>query len=312
MQIVEYPLKEKINIPKCVLALGFFDGVHLAHRDLLSRASKAADERGLAFGVFTFGSGGAIKSDAPRLYDDGEKAEMFSTLGADFTVIADFGAISGASPEEFVKNILARDLNCALCVAGFNFRFGRGAKGNSDTLTSLMQECDGDTLILDEITLDGTTLSATLIRGLIAEGKIEAANRCLGAPYYIKGRVSHGRRDGRKLGFPTVNINIEEGRIIPRFGVYRTAVVIDGVIYSGVSNVGTCPTFNGSDVRLETHIIGYEGDLYEREMCIYLLGFLRDERKFGSVEELSAQIDFDKTRAINENGEITWQELGLR
>lgn len=312
MQIIEYPLKEKLNIPKCVLALGFFDGVHLAHRDLLTKAKEIAAERGLAFGIFTFGSGGAIKSGAARLYDDGEKAEIFSTLGADLTVIADFGAISGSSPEEFVKDILVRDLNCAVCVAGFNFRFGKGAKGSSDTLISLMLECGGDAVILEEITLDGITLSATLIRGLIAEGRIGEATRCLGAPYYIKGRVLHGRRDGRRLGFPTVNINIEDGRIIPRLGVYRTAVVIDGRIYTGVSNIGVCPTFGGEQVRLETHIIGFDGDLYDRELCVYLLGFLRDEKRFDSTEELSAQIDYDKTRAINENGEITWQELGLK
>lgn len=312
MQIIEYPIKEKINIPKCVLALGFFDGVHLAHRDLLCRAKKIANERGLAFGVFTFGSGGAIKNGTARLYEDSEKAEIFASLGADLTVISDFGAISGSSPEEFVKDILVRDLNCALCVAGFNFRFGKGAKADSNTLKELMLECGGDAIILEEITVDGKTLSATLIRGLISDGKIEDANRYLGSPYYIKGRVLHGRRDGHKLGFPTANINIDEGRIIPRLGVYRTAMVIDEKIYSCVSNVGTCPTFDGQGIRLETHIIGFEGDLYGREMCIYLLGFLRDERKFDSLEELSAQIDYDKTRAINENGEITWQELGLK
>lgn len=312
MQIIEYPIKEKVNIPKCVLALGFFDGVHLAHRDLLTRAERIARERGLAFGVFTFGSGGGIKNGTARLYDDSEKAEIFASLGADLTVIADFGAISGSSPEEFVKDILVGELNCATCVAGFNFRFGKGARADSNSLRILMSECGGDAIILDEITVDGVTLSATLIRGLIAEGRIEEANRYLGAPYYIKGRVLHGRRDGRKMGFPTVNINIDEGRIIPRLGVYRTAAVIDGKIYSGVSNIGICPTFDGREVRLETHIIGFDGDLYERELCIYLLGFLRDERKFSSVEELRAHIDIDKTRAINENGEITWQELGLK
>lgn len=312
MVIYEYPLKQKVNISKCVLALGFFDGVHLAHRDLLQSAAKIANERGLAFGIFTFGSGGAIKTGAARLYDDGEKTEIFDSLGADFTVIADFGEISGSSPKDFVKKILVADLNCALCVAGFNFRFGKGAKADSDTLCRLMRECGGDACILEEITIDGTTISATLIRGLISEGRIEEANRYLGAPYYIKGRVLHGRSDGRKMGFPTVNIDIDEGRIIPRLGVYRTATVIDGKIYNGVSNVGVCPTFNGSEVRLETHIIGYNGDLYGRDMRIYLLGYLREEKKFDSIEELRAQIDFDKNRAIKENGEIQWQELGLK
>ena len=312
MVIYEYPTKEKLNIEKCVLALGFFDGVHIAHRDLLSRAASIARERGLSFGVFTFGSKGGIKINTQRLYDDGEKAEIFASLGADFTVYADFGAISGASPEKFVRDILCRDLNCAVCVAGFNFRFGKGAAADSTTLTRLIQECGGDAYICDEITADGTTLSATLIRELISSGRIGEANRYLGAPYYIKGRVLHGRSDGRKLGFPTANIAIGDDRIAPRAGVYRSATVIDGKIHNAVSNVGVCPTFGGGERRLEAHIIDFDGDLYGKEVRVYLLGFLRDERRFDSIDELKMQINVDKNTTIVENGDIKWQELGLK
>lgn len=312
MIIYEYPLKEKSNIPKCVMALGFFDGVHIAHRDLLANAKKIADERGLAFGIFTFASGGGIKAKAGRLYNDEEKAEMFQELGADFTVFSDFAAISGSSPEDFVLNILCRDLNCKVCVAGFNFRFGKGASADSTRLATLMTDGGGEAVICDEITQDGLTMSATLIRKLIEEGRIEEANRYLGLPYYIKGRVSHGRSDGRRLGFPTANILIDEGQIIPRLGVYRSALVIDGKIYSGVSNIGKCPTFNGEEIRLETHVIDFSGNLYDREIRVYLLGFLRGERRFDSVEELKKQISIDKNTTITENGDIKWQELGLK
>lgn len=312
MVIYQYPTDERPNISECVLALGFFDGVHIAHRDLINEAAKTAREQGLKLGIFTFGSKGAIKADAERLYDDEEKAEIFSALGADFTVIADFKEIAHTSAEDFVNNILVRDLNCRVCVAGFNFRFGRGAAGNSDRLKTLMESAGGEARICDEITADGVTLSATLIRSLISEGKIEEANKYLGAPYYIKGRVLHGRSDGRKLGFPTINMNIDEGRIVPKRGVYRTATIIDGAIYSGVSNVGVCPTFEGDLVRLETHVIDYDGDLYGREMRVYLLGYLREERKFDSIDLLKGQIEYDKNRAIKENGEIKWQELGLK
>ena len=312
MVIFEYPLKQEFNISDSVLALGFFDGVHTAHRDLIREAARIARERGLKLGVFSFGSKGGIKASSERLYDDGEKAEIFRELGADFTVYADFEAIAHYSPEDFVKKVLVRDLNCRVCVAGFNFRFGNRAAGSSETLTLLMKECGGEAHICDEITADGTTLSATFIRSLITSGKIDEANKYLGAPYYIKGRVLHGRSDGRKLGFPTVNMLIGEGKIIPKNGVYRTALVIDGRVYDGVSNIGTCPTFKGDQVRLETHIIGYEGDLYDRELRVYLLGYLREERKFDSVEELIKQIDYDKNRTVKENGEVKWQELGLK
>lgn len=312
MIIYHYPNKEKPNITKCAMALGFFDGVHIAHRDLLATAKRIAGERGLAFGIFTFASAGGIKSNTGRLFDDGEKAEIFESLGADLVVYADFSAIAGLSPEEFVKNTLVEDLGCAVCVAGFNFRFGRGASGNSEDLKMLMAESGGEAVIKDEITADGITLSATLIRGLITEGKIEEANAYLGAPYYIKGRVAHGRADGRKLGFPTANIPIEGGKILPKSGVYRSATVIDGRIYGCVSNVGVCPTFEGSERRLEAHIMDYSGDLYDKEIRVYLLGFLREERRFDSLESLKMQINIDKNRAIEENGDITWQELGLK
>ena len=312
MVIYHYPTDESLNISECVLALGFFDGVHMAHRDLIDKAAETARERGLKLGIFTFGSKSAIKADAERLYNDAEKADIFSDLGADFTVIADFKAIAHMSAEDFVNDLLVRDLNCRVCVAGFNFRFGRGAAGNSDMLTALMEKAGGEARICEEITAKGVTLSATLIRSLISEGEIEQANEYLGAPYYIIGRVLHGRSDGRKIGFPTINMTIEEGRIIPKRGVYRTAVVIDGKLYSGVSNVGVCPTFEGSEVRLETHVIDYDGDLYGREMRVYLLGYLREERKFDSIDLLKGQIEYDKNRAIKENGEIKWQELGLK
>lgn len=312
MNIYQYPQTEKLNIDGCVLALGFFDGVHYAHRDLFSTARRIADERGLAFGIFTFASDGNIKTGVRRLYDDREKAELFALCGADFTVYADFSKIAGLSPEEFVKKTLFSDLNCRVCVAGFNFKFGKGAAADSAELSQLMSEVGGEAIIRDEITDEGKTISATLIRGLIEDGKITEANRLLGSPYYIKGRVLHGRRDGRKMGFPTANIPIGEGKIIPKRGVYRTATVIGDRIYSGVSNIGICPTFDGDETRLETHIIGYNGDLYGEQMRIYLLGYLREERRFNSIDELKMQINIDKNKAIEENGDITWQELGLK
>ena len=312
MIIYQYPNKEKPNIEKCVLALGFFDGVHIAHRDLLNRAKEIARADGIAFGIFTFASSGKIKGKVQRLFDDSEKAEIFDSLGADFVIFADFSAISGLSPEDFVKKTLCGELNCKCCVAGFNFRFGKGAAADSARLRDLMSEAGGKAIICDEITADGTTLSATLIRQLIVNGKIEEANNYLSSPYYIKGRVMHGRADGRRLGFPTANIPICPDKIKPKSGVYRAITLIDGKAYDCVSNIGICPTFNGEETRLEAHIIDFDGDLYNKELRIYLLGYLREERRFDSIEELKMQINVDKNRAIEENGDIKWQELGLK
>ena len=313
MVIYEYPLASEVRPRECVLALGFFDGVHIAHRDLLKRSRELARERGLSFGIFTFKSSGNMKIGSARLYDDSEKAEIFESLGADFAVFADFSAISGCSPRDFVETILVGELSCRVCVAGFNFRFGKGASAGASELSAIMKDCGGEALICDEITAsDGSTLSATVIRGLIEGGNITEANLLLGYPYYIKGRVSHGRQDGRHLGFPTANLSIAEERIIPRLGVYRSAVSIDGKIYNAVTNIGVCPTFSGKEVRLEAHIIDFEEDIYGRELKVYLLGFLRDERPFDTLDQLKMQINIDKNTTIKENGDIKWQDLGLK
>ena len=311
--IYEYPLNKDYNIDNCVLALGFFDGVHIAHRDLLEKARNTALKRGIKFGIFTFKSSGNIKHKSARLYDDSDKADFFRELNADFSVFADFSAISDCSPEDFVKTILIKELSCKICVAGFNFRFGKGAKAGAEQLSRFMDESGCEALICEEIsTNDGSTISATMIRELISEGRIEEANALLGSPYYIKGRVLHGRADGRKLGFPTANIVMNSEKTIPRLGVYRSATVIDGKIISGVTNIGKCPTFNGDEIRLEIHLIDFDGDIYGREIKVYLLGFLRDERAFDTIESLKMQIIIDKETTIKENGDIKWQELGLK
>ena len=312
MVVYQYPFKEKLNIPPSVLALGFFDGVHIAHRDLMKTAKEEARKRGISFGIFTFSSGG-IKQDSAKIYSDEEKAEIFKELGVDFTVFADFPAISGCSPECFVKDILCRDLNCKACVAGFNFRFGKGASGGANELSRLMKDAGAEAIIREEIKGEGgVTLSTSLIRNLISDGRISEANRILVIPYNIKGRVLHGRAVGRSIGFPTVNTEIEKGRIVPMLGVYASAIPIDGRIYLGVTNVGVCPTFEKRQVHLETNIIGFEGDLYGRELRIYLLDFIRPEKAFSSPDELKMQINVDKNTVINRYGDIKWQELGLK
>ena len=313
MVIYEYPFNEKVNIENCVLALGFFDGVHIAHRDLLLRAREIAKENNLLFGVFTFKSDGEIKPGAQRLYDDSEKAEMLEALGADFVIFADFSKISDASAEDFVGSMLVGDIGCQICVAGFNFRFGKGASGSAADLCKYMNKYGAKAVICEEIKARGeVTLSASLIRELLKAGDVREATKMLGAPYYIKGRVSPGRQVGRSLGFPTVNIPIAEGKLIPRPGVYRTATPIDGKIYIGVTNIGICPTFDARSVHLEGYLLDFEGDLYDRELRVFLLDFLRDERKFSSPEELQKQIDIDKNRVITESGDISWQDLGLK
>jgi riboflavin kinase/FMN adenylyltransferase len=213
---------------------------------------------------------------------------------------------------EFVDRVLIGTMHAEVAVAGFNYRFGKGASGDAAKLQELMKERKKDTRILDEYTVDGETVSTTLIRRRLADGNMREVGTLLGAPYRIRGEVRHGRGVGKSLGFPTVNTTLNGGLAIPKYGVYRSATVIDGRIYSCITNVGICPTFGLSDAHAETYIIGYTGDLYGDSLDIYLLDYLRDEIKFSSPEALIMQINVDKERVINEFGEITWQELGLK
>ena len=309
MQIYEYPLENRTG-EKCVLALGFFDGVHIAHRDLIQAAREIADERSLRLGVLTFG--GEIKSGAKRIYESDEKTEIFESLGADFTVIYDFSCIKDMTAEEFVKKILVDELHCEVAVAGYNFRFGKGALGDAEALVRLMREWGGEAIIREEITDGSLPVSSTRIRDLLAKGEMREAARLLGLPYYIKGRVEHGNSTGRTLGFPTVNMAMYADRVPLRHGVYGSVTRIDGVLHASLTNIGTCPTFSEREAHAETYILDFSGDLYGKDIRVYLIDFMREEIAFSSPKELQMQINIDKNRVIKENGDIKWQELGLK
>ena len=312
MKIYEYPWdKRPDGISGCVLALGFFDGMHAAHRDLISFAASEARSLGMPLGIFTFKPTGKIKPDSERIYSEHDKIALMQSLGTDFIINADFSRLCDATAEDFVRDVIARDIGASTCVVGYNFRFGKGAAAGADDLVALMREVGKNALIREEFEIDGTAVSASRIRELIKIGDMETARRLLGMPYFIRGRVSHGNRDGRRIGYPTINISIQDGALVPRLGVYRSAVEVDGELHPAITNIGTCPTFKERQVHSETYILDFEGDLYGREMRVYLLEFLRDERKFTSPEQLAQQIKHDTQMILDKKGDLTWQALGL-
>ena len=285
--------------------------MHVAHRDLILKARAIANAGGLPLGIFTFPAEDGIKKNVGRLYSTEEKLGIFAELGADFTVLADFSSVAALSPEAFVLEVLSGALGATECVAGFNFRFGRGASGDAAMLSELMESIGARATICDELTSDGRTVSTSAIREYITAGDMPSATGLLGAPYMLSGRVLHGNKEGRRLGYPTVNTPIGDGKIVPRLGVYMSAVRLDSGIYPALTNIGKCPTFAEREVHAETYILGYTGDLYGEKIAVYLLDFLREERRFSSPEELVMQINIDKNRVIEEIGDKTWQELGL-
>ena len=294
---------------KTAVALGFFDGVHEGHRRLLATAKAAAEKNRLLFTVFTFESKSGFKGNAV-IYPTEEKLALFESLGVEAVVISDFSEIANICAQRFVKDCLFRDMGCRVAVAGFDFCYGKGRGGNAKTLSESLAELGAECIIESEHRIDGEKISTTKIKELLASGQVKEARRYLGFPYHITCEVERGRGVGRRLGFPTVNSKIDTNITPLRRGVYRTAVEIEGKLYTGVTNIGTCPTFPEREIHAETYIVNYSGDLYGEKIRILFLGYLREEKRFGSPDELIMQINVDKIRALEENGDLTWQAIG--
>ena len=311
MTVYEYKLGEKLPVSKCAVAIGFFDGVHLAHRELIAEAVTEAARLGIKSGVVTFAARSGIKSGTPRIYSGEDRLALFEALGVDIVVVCNFAQIADMSGEEFVRDTLVGDIGAESVIAGYNFRFGKGASSDADALCEYMAKSGGRAIIKEPYLFRDAPLSSSVIRTYLAEGDVESANAALGTPFFITGGVCHGRGVGKNLGFPTVNLPHPPGRVKLKRGVYRCAALVDGEIYNAVTNVGVCPTFDLYDLHIEAHLIDFSGDLYGKDMRIYFLGYLREERRFDSPEALAEQIESDTRRTIEENGENLWQEIGL-
>lgn len=311
MKRVKYRIGTRLQERGCVLALGFFDGVHRGHRELIEFAVCEAHRRGVPSCVFTFAYGGGIKADCPPIYSEVERDELFSSLGLDYVFVADFPELRDLSPEEFVKTVISDDLGAELAVVGYNYRFGHLGRGDAARLREIMRQSGGDAKVFDEFTLNGAVVSSTRIRELLEEGRVDLAHEMLSVPYFLTGHVEHGRADGRRFGYPTINVPARKNAIRLRRGVYLTAVVIGEKLYTGLTNVGECPSFGSREYHSESFLLDFSGDAYGMETKVYFLHFLREERVFSSARELSEQIEKDREIAEKIKGEKKWQELGL-
>ena len=310
MDIRHYKYPEKLNIKNTAVALGYFDGVHVGHRELIALLVREARAKGLLSYVFTFADSlSKTKKTQSIIYNTEEKVRIFESLGVDGVIVADFDSISGLSAESFVGEVLIDSLGAEIAISGYNFRFGKGAGGDALRLVELMEEYGKSAIILSEQKIGGKPLSATLIRELLSDNRLDEAARMLGEPYSFTGRVEKGLGLGKVYGFPTVNLPLREDFPLG-VGVYRTAVRVDGRLYTGITNVGSCPTVQEREVHAETLIADFDGDLYGKSITIFFLGYLREEKRFDSIEKLRDQIYLDKERSIKENGDLKWLEIG--
>ena len=286
------------NAPSCprAVALGLFDGLHSAHRQVI--LSAAADmEDGTNLAVYTFDTNTITTKPIQRLSDDAEEEHLLSLLGVDELFRVDFTDVQHLSPADFVRKILKEQLGAVKVSCGYNYRFGHRGAGDTALLTALCAEVGISVTVVPEVDVDGQPVSSTTIRAAIAEGDMVTARRLMGRPYCLHTPVVEGQHLGNKLGFPTINQPLPQGFAHPRYGVYASCVQFEGETYPAVTNVGIRPTV-GTDAPLaETYIIGFSGDLYGQCPRVYPITYLRPEQTFSSLQELTAQIEQDATAA---------------
>ena len=222
-------------------------------------------------------------------------------LDVDEVIITDFSSVSEISAADFVRSVSV-DMGAVAAVCGRDFRFGKGALGNTELLASLGRELSFETLVVDDVLANGEKISTGRIKELLGKGRIKEANELLSSPASFTFKVLHGDGRGNSLGYPTVNAECTGFCALLPHGVYKTEVEILGKRYVGMTNVGTCPTFEKRRAHIETYILDYSGDLYEREITLSFLDFIRPERKFETGEELVLQIekDVEKLRFMRE------------
>ena len=280
-----------------VIALGFFDGVHLGHGALLKRAVELAAERSAIPAAHTFATPPSTLVNhrpTPLLTTPDDRAYLMQSLyGIQEVIVAPFDRHMMTMPwDRFVTDYLIGELNACGVVAGHDYRFGYQGEGTPEKLQTLCKQAGLACAVVEQVKLDGRTVSSTYIRSLVEQGDVEEAHRYLGHPHLIRGKVHHGKGLGRNLGFPTVNITPAEGVLIPAYGVYASKVILeDGKRYQAATNIGVRPTIeDGKGVSVEAFLLDFEGDVYGQTVGLELYRHLRPERTFPSLEALQEEV----------------------
>ena len=289
--------KSKQLSEKTVVALGFFDGVHIAHRALIEKAVSVSRDKCCKSVVYTFDK--SIKN-SKLITDNESKKEYIENLGVDILVFENIcEEFLQMSPESFVKDIIKDKLSACCVVIGKHYTFGCGGAADSSVLVKLCESYGIEVIIMPLMELNDFLVSSTHIRFFIESGEIEKANKFLGRNFSVSGIVEHGNHIGRTIGFPTVNIYPKENLVMPRFGVYCVYAYIKGKRYCCIANVGIKPTVGSEKPLVEAHILDIEDtDLYSELIKIEFLTFIRQERTFENLQMLKEQILDDEKQAI--------------
>ena len=309
MRVIRHLASQREKLTRVVLTLGNFDGVHLGHQAILRAAAARARELGGQAVVLTFEPhpmAVLAPEKAPLIIQPlHDRLAAIRELGVDVAVLQRFTHLFAAlEPEAFVRDFLCRHLELRQVVVGYNVNFGRNRAGSGETLRTLGAALGFGVDVVGPVSVpDGTRaeqVSSTRLRELLREGNMPGARRLLGRPHALRGRVVMGDQRGRTLGFPTANLHVRPGVLLPPDGVYAVLAEVDGRSHPGVLNIGVRPTFAGRRRTIEAHLLDFDGDLYRRWLVVKLTVRLRGEMTFSGPEALRTAIAADVARARQE------------
>ena len=304
MEITHLTVETVQNEPLAA-TIGFFDGVHLGHRYLIKQVVGAAKRQGLCPAVITFDRHPrqVVQTDyCPQLLSTfDEKLNLLASTGADRCIVLPFGAdMASLSAHDFMESVLRRQLCVHTLVIGYDNRFGHNRSEGFEDYVAYGKELGMEVIKAEPLVIDGVSISSSVVRSLLQEGEVGLAEKCLGRRYSISGTVVHGNHIGTGLGFPTANLlsGCKE-KLVPASGAYAVEVRIEGenTAHPAMMNIGTRPTFNGTETALEAHLLDFHGDIYARGVTVGFVARLRAERKFRNAAELAGQLRRDAEQA---------------
>jgi riboflavin biosynthesis protein ribF len=300
-------------MPELVATIGFFDGVHRGHRFLIDRVIEEAQRSGMLSAVITFDRHPreVLQTDyQPDLLSTlDEKLLLLSKTHVDNTVVLHFDAsLAALTAHDFMRDVLQGQLKVRKLIIGYDNRFGHNRSEGFDDYVRYGKELGIEVIRADAFLPDDVRVSSSVIRTCLREGRVEEANRLLGYDYTIESRIVSGYQNGRKMGFPTANLDVTRcQQLLPASGVYAVLVRLkDSVGWKrGMMNIGHRPTFNGTTTSMEVNLFNFSGDLYGQELLVSFISKIRDERKFDSIDALAEQLQHDKVQ-INKLFDTTY------
>ncbi len=294
-----YRLGERIPF-KTSVAIGMFDGVHRGHKMLIKKTIDVANSYNLIPAIYTFGSHPIKESSRKYLTLLDEKLEIMERSGVNVVYIAELNEdFMKMSPEVFLKTEVCKKVNAKSVIIGENFRFGKDRRGDVAFMKRGLNSCGIDVFPVKLAYYNGKPISSSLIYHLIVDGNVKEANTLLGYAFFLSGKIVRGKGVGRLLGFPTANLQYFNGyKVLPKRGIYVTVAAVDGMLFKSVTNVGFNPTFEDvQEIKVETHFIDRQINLYGKMVRLHFLERLRGEKKFPSVPILMNQIQKDVSTA---------------